>query len=131
MPVEVVWDDEAQTILRQLYSGHLKLEDYMAATDEFVRMARSVPHTVHSVMDRTRVLSTPGVLLPAMRYANNTLPPNVGLRVIIKASLLTRVLIDLGRRITPSLVNNIRFVDTLDEAHRLIATHTEKSVATL
>jgi hypothetical protein len=131
MPVEVIWDDEAQTILRQIYSGHLKLEDYMAATDEFGRMARSVPHTVHSIMDRTRVLSTPGVLLPAMRYANNTLPSNIGLRVIVKASLLTRVLVDLGRRIAPNLINNIHFVDTLDQAYCLIANHTEKSVAML
>jgi hypothetical protein len=67
------------------------------------------------------VLSTPGVLLPAMRYANNTLPPNVGLRVIIKASLLTRVLVDLGRRVAPNLINNIHFVDTVEEAHCLIA----------
>jgi hypothetical protein len=129
MPVEVVWDDEAHTILRQIYSGHLKLEDYIAATDEFGRMARSVPHTVHSIMDRTRVLSTPGVLLPAMRYANNTLPPNVGLRVIIKASLLTRVLVDLGRRVAPNLINNIHFVDTVEESHRLIASQPKEIFA--
>lgn len=129
MPVEVIWDDETQTILRQIYNGHIKFEDYIAATDEFGRMARSVPHTVHSIMDRTRVLSTPGVLLPAMRYANNTLPLNVGLRVIIKASWFTRVLVDLGRRIAPHLINNIHFVDTLDDARRLIASHDGKSVA--
>jgi hypothetical protein len=129
MPVEVVWDDEAQTMLRQIYSGHLKLEDYIAVTDEFGRMARSVPHTVHSIMDRTRVLSTPGVLLPAMRYANNTLPPNVGLRVIIKASLLTRVLVDLGRRIAPHLINNIYFVESIEDAHRLIVSQPEKNLA--
>lgn len=127
MPVEVVWDDEAQTILRQIYSGHIKLEDYMSATDEFVRMARTVPHTVHSIMDRTGVVSTPGVMLPAMRHADNTMPPNVGLRVIIKASMFTRVLVDLGRRIAPNVVNNIHFVDTLDEARLLIASHIAKS----
>jgi hypothetical protein len=72
-------------------------------------------------------VSTPGVLLPAMRHANNTMPPNVGLRVIIKASMFTRVLVDLGRRIAPNVINNIHFVDTLDEARRLIDNHTGKS----
>lgn len=129
MPVEVVWDDEAQTIVRQIYSDHLKLEDYMTATDEVVRMARSVPHTVHSIMDRTSALSTPGVLLPAMRHANNTLPSNVGLRVIINATLFTRVLVDLGRRIAPNAINNIHFVDSLEEARSVIASYNGKSVA--
>ena len=129
MPVEVIWDDEAQTILRQIYSGHIKLEDYIAATDAFVRMACSVPHTVHSIMDRTKVVSTPGVMLPAMRHANNTMPPNVGLRVIIRPSLFTRVLVDLGQRIAPNLINNIHFVDTVEDAHRLIASQPEKAVA--
>jgi hypothetical protein len=123
MPVEVVWDDETCTALRQVYSGHLKLDDYMQATDDLVRMATSVAHTVHSIMDRTAVLSTPGVLLPALRYANQHVPPNLGLRVIIKPSMFTRVFVDLGRRVAPRLMKNIYFVDSLDEARKVVAEH--------
>lgn len=86
MPVKVIWDDDVHTILRQIYSGHLKLSDYIEASDEVGRMARIVSHTVHSIMDRSQVISTPGVLLPALRYANNNLPPNLGLRIVVKGS---------------------------------------------
>ena len=123
MPVQVVWDDEARTILRQIYSGHLKLNDYIEGTDEFGRMARTVTHTVHSIMDRTGVISTPGVLLPALRYANNNLPPNLDLRVVVKGSMFTRFIVDIGRRAAPKLANNVYFVDTVEEAHRIIAEH--------
>ena len=125
MPVQVIWDDEAQTILRQIYSGHLKINDYIEATDEFGRMARTISHTVHSIMDRTQVISTPGVLLPALRYANNNLPPNSGIRVVVKGSMFTRLIVDFGRRVAPQLVDNVYFVDTLEEARLTIARHAE------
>jgi hypothetical protein len=126
MPVQVIWDDEAHTILRQIYSGHLKLNDYIEGTDEFGRMARTVTHPVHSIMDRTKVISTPGVILPAMRYANNNLPPNLGLRIVVKASMFTRLIVDLGRRVAPKLADKVYFADTVEEAHRVIAQHGEK-----
>jgi hypothetical protein len=127
MPVQVVWDDEAHTILRQIYSGHLKLSDYIEASDEFGRMAKTVPHSIHSIMDRTQVLSTPSIILPALRYANNNLPPNLDLRIVVKASMFTRLIVDIGRRAAPRLVNNVHFVDTVEEAHLLIAQHAEKA----
>ena len=129
MPVQVIWDDEAHTILRQIYTGHLKLADYLEASDEFGRMAKLVTHTVHSIMDRTGVLSTPGVMLPALRYANNNLPPNIGIRVIVKGSMFTRLLVDIGRRAAPSLTKQVYFVETLEEARNLIAQHAEKEAA--
>lgn len=125
MPVQVIWDDEAQTILRQVYAGHVKLTDYIAATDEFKRMAETMPHTVHSVMDRTQILSTPSVMLPALRYANTHVASNLGLRVIIKAGMFTRFFVDMGRRVAPHLVKNVHFVDTLDEARTIIASQTQ------
>ncbi len=127
MPFEVVWDDEAQTILRQIYSGHVIMPDYIHCTDEFARMAKSVPHTVHTMMDRTQVISTPSVLIPALRYANNHVPPNLGLRVIIKAGMFTRVIVDIGRRMAPHLVQNVYFASTLDEARAIIQKHAGKA----
>jgi hypothetical protein len=121
MPVDLVWDNEERTILRQIYSGHLQLEDYIKAVNELESMAKTVSHTVHSVMDRTQILSTPNVALPAMRYANSHVPPNLGLRVVIKASMFTQFIVDIGRRVAPRLIDKVYFVNTLEEAHALIA----------
>ncbi|MBZ0293185.1 MAG: hypothetical protein K8L99_11525, partial [Anaerolineae bacterium] len=95
------------SILRQIYSGHLKLSDYFQASDELERLGKTVPHIVHSIMDRTDVISTPGVLLPALRYANNYLPPNIGLRLVVKGSPFTRMLVDIGRFTAPRLVQHV------------------------
>lgn len=129
MPVQVIWDDEAHTILRQIYTGHLKLSDYMEASDEVGRMAKTVSHTVHSIMDRTGIISTPNVLLPALRYANNNLPPNIGIRVVVKGSTFTRLLVDIGRRAAPRVSKQVFFVDTVQEARTLIAQHADEDAA--
>lgn len=121
MPVQVIWDDEGKTIIRQIYSGHLEISDYITAADQVEQMAKAVSYTVHSIMDRRAVLSAPGMALPAMRYANNHVPPNLGIRVVVKGDLFTRVLVDIGRRVAPRLVQDMHFVDTLEEGRALIA----------
>jgi hypothetical protein len=121
MPIRVIWDDETKTTIRQIYSGKLTLQDYIIATDAVEQMAKGVTHTVHSLMDRTEVISAPGIILPAIRYANNHVPPNLGVRVIIKGDMFTHVIVDIGRRIAPRLVHDIYFVDTLEEGRAVIA----------
>ena len=125
MPIQVIWDDEAKTIIRQIYSGKLTLDDYITATNELEQMVKGVPHTVHSLMDRTDVISAPGIVLPAMRYANSHVPPNLGLRVIIKGDMFTHVIVDIGRRVAPRLVHDIYFVETLEEGRAVIANHSK------
>jgi hypothetical protein len=121
MSVEVIWDDEAKSTIRQIYSGQLILGDYIRATDLVKQMAKEVSTTVHSIMDRRAVISAPGIVLPAIRYANSHVPPNLGIRVIIKGDMFTRVVVDIGRRVAPRLVRDIYFVDTLEEGRAIIA----------
>ena len=127
MPINVVWDNNAKTIIRQIYTGKLTLQDYIMATNELEQMAKEVTHTVHSLMDRTDVISAPGLVLPAMRYANSHVPPNLGIRVIIKGDMFTHVIVDIGRRVAPRLIHDIYFVDSLEEGRAVIAKHTKQA----
>ena len=127
MPITVVWDNNAKTIIRQIYTGKLTLQDYIVATNELEQMAKEVTHTVHSLMDRTDVISAPGLVLPAMRYANSHVPPNLGIRVIIKGDMFTHVIVDIGRRVAPRLIHDIYFVDSLEEGRAVIAKHTKQA----
>jgi hypothetical protein len=127
MPIQVVWDDESKNTIRQIYSGKLTLQDYIIATDTVEVMAKEVAHTVHSLMDRSEVVSAPGIVLPAMRYANSHVPPNLGIRIIIKGDMFTHVIVDIGRRMAPRLVHDIYFVDTLEEGRAVIAKHIKKA----
>ena len=127
MPVKVQWDDEAKTIIRQIYEGDIILDDYYIATNEFVTLAKSVPHTIHSIMDRTKVRKNSGSTLRVMQYANNRLPPNMGLSIIVKANLITRMMVDMGKKFAPKLTAGVMYCDTLEEAHQIIASHVAKT----
>lgn len=121
MAVEVIWDDEHKTVIRHIYRGFTTVDDYLRATDLIYEMACLVPeHTVDVILDRREVRSTPSVLLRVMRYADQHLPPNLGLSVIIKPSMFTRVIVDMGRRLAPSLTREVYFAETLEEAHAII-----------
>lgn len=120
MPIDVIWDDEAKTIIRQIYSGRVILDDYYKATDQFVKLANSVDYTVHSIMDRQDVLISEGSYLQVMRYANKIMPDNIGIRAIIKANVMTRMMINIGSRLAPRLVSQIRLVNNLEEARQVI-----------
>ena len=124
MAVQVVWGDAAQTIIRQIYMGDVELEDYYRAVDEFVRLAASVNHTVHSILDRTSITSSAGTIVQALRYGNSKMPVNVGLRIIIKPNLMTRIFVDIGRRVAPNLVQKVCYAETLEEAYTIIARET-------
>ena len=120
MGVLVQWDDEAKTMIRQIYDGNIILDDYYIATDEFVKLAKSVPHTVHSIMDRRGIRKTSGSLIQVMRYANNKMPDNVGLRIVIQPNMLTKIMVDMGQRLAPKLIANAAYCNTLEEAHQLV-----------
>ncbi len=123
MPMKVIWDDENQTIIRQIYTGVVTTEDYYAAIDEFALLASSVTHTVHSIMDRREIQVVTGSYMNALRYGNGKMPDNLGLRVIINANGMTKMMINIGTRIAPRLVANIHFVNTLEQAYEVIASH--------
>lgn len=120
MPVEVVWDDEAHTILRQIYRGAISVAEYYQATQQVVEMAATVEHTVHMIFDRRAVTSVPRRLLPVLRYANSKVPRNAGLRLILGASFSTRITVDMGRIVAPQLIQHVLFVSSLEEAYAII-----------
>ena len=107
---------------RQIDFAGLYYIDRYSRTD-----GKSVSHTVHSLMDRTGVISAPKIVLPAVRYANNHVPPNLGIRVVIKADMFTHVIVDIGQRVAPRLIHNIYFVDTLEEGRAFIARRSKKA----
>jgi hypothetical protein len=130
MPVQVIWDNAEKTIIRQIYSGHLQVEDYYRATDEFVRLTQEISHTFHNINDRTLVQSSPSQMLNAMRYANERLPAHLGVSVVVKPTMFSRVLVNIGKRVAPKLMREVYFVETLAQAYALIAAKTgDKSAA--
>ncbi|GAB5493696.1 MAG: hypothetical protein Phog2KO_39110 [Phototrophicaceae bacterium] len=121
MPVEVMWDDDAKTIIRQKFEGIISLDDYYKATDDFVTLASSVDYTVHSIFDRREIEKSEGSFIKAMQYANKQKINNLGIRVVLQASSMTKTIVNMGRYLAPDLIKNIIFAETIEEAHQHIA----------
>ncbi len=125
MPVDVIWDNEEKTIIRQIYRGIVVLDDYNSATDTFVEMAESVDYVVHSILDRREIEQSQGSFLKAMRYANSKMPGNIGMRIVMQPNAMTKTMINMGQYLAPNLVKNIHYADTVEEAHEKIKAYQE------
>ena len=125
MPVEVIWDNEEKTIIRQIYSGVLVLDDYKSGTDQFLEMAQSVQHTVHTILDRQNVEEAKASSMKAMQYANERMPENIGLRIVLKPNKMSEAMINMGRYLAPDLVDKVEIVDSVEEAHQKVAEYEE------
>lgn len=123
MPVQVEWDNDSRSVIRQIYSGFVTLDDYMRATDQVAEMVGKVAHEVHSIMDRTAITSAPSTALPALLYANRKLPDNIGLRLIINPSMYTRMIVNIGRHVAPRVITNVYFARDIVEARAIIRDH--------
>lgn len=129
MTARVFWDNEEQTILQHVYSGDVTPDDYYFIIDNSAEMIRSVAHTVHVIVDSRQVISRPANLSRIMRYADKHVPDNQGIRVLVGATLLMRVMVDGGRVFSPRLVRDVHFAETVEDARALIERLTTPSPA--
>ncbi|GAB4525448.1 MAG: hypothetical protein OHK0046_41330 [Anaerolineae bacterium] len=125
MPSQIFWVNDEKTLIYHLYSGDVTADDYYYVIDNNEAMVRSVNHTVNVILDRRGVISSPSNLSRVMRYANNHIPDNQGIRVVVGAALMTKVMVDAGRMLAPRLVKDVYFAESLEEAHDLIAARTQ------
>lgn len=128
MPGRIEWDNEEKTILRMIYEGHVRLEDYYRVTDETFDAISPLTHTVHTIMLRQHVKSVPATMSKVLQYANRKTPPNLGINVIVGATAMTKMLVRLAKVIAPRLAKEVYFANSLEEARQLIA---EKSADTV
>lgn len=124
MPGYIKWLDDDETIMCHIYTGEAIPSDYYRVIDESYRLTRSKDHTVHIIHDRTMLRSAPANMVAIMRYANQRIPANTGIRVVVGASFLTRVFIDIGRTVAPNLVRQTYYADDLDAAVQFIREQT-------
>jgi hypothetical protein len=123
MPARTEWDNEEKTVLLHIYEDDVTLEDYHRIIDESYELISAQPHPVHTIMLRTNVKSQPAALLSVMRYANKHLPDNQGIRAIVGANRLTKILTDIGKTVFKNLVESLYLAEDLDDARRHIAAY--------
>lgn len=121
MPVQIAWVDAEETIIRLDVEGSWALEEYLKAIQEAITMTKSKPHVVHMIADMTNSKNFPTQVISAAKGYETRFPDNQGLFVLVKMPLYLRTMVQIAVKMYTKAMSNVHFVDTLEEAHRLIA----------
>lgn len=128
MGYSVEWANAEKTIVLQTYSGYVKTDEYYQAVDESALLLSSVEHPVDLIMDGREAKTENGKgFLMAVSYANKKVPKNQRLVLMVGAGLLIRTMGKITRSIAPRATENIYFVNTVEEAYKLIEEHQQSS----
>ena len=124
MPIDVEWDNEQQTIIRQIFEGKWTWREFLAATTiETNNRIRSVEHMVHVISDFRESDSLPfgGSALSYAKEALADFPENGGLVLIVSESYFLRSLVLIFRNVfRGKMGNRTHTVKTMEEAYALI-----------
>lgn len=126
MPVRVVWDDDAQTIIRWDYEGKWTWVEVSTAFETVVRLMRSVDHTVCIIHDLSRSAGLPGAALTNARRFTAALPENWDISVVVGAGTFIESVLSVFSKVYQKLGARYRTARSLDEARALIAQHRSK-----
>lgn len=125
MPVNVYWQDDTHTIVRQDYIGKWMWQDFIAASEAeggAIDMMKSVPHLVNVIADYTQSGPLPmGSAIAQARTVINHYPANWGTLVVVSPQLFVRTLVTAYRRAFFNTTgSHVYAAATLEEAYRLI-----------
>ena len=120
MAFRVEWTDDEERIILLTYFDTMMMSDYIESIDRCREIMMDRDHTIHVIVDRSGVTDHPPRITKALRHAATNIPGNVGLRVVIKPTTFTRIMVDMARTIVPLAIENLKYADSITEAHALI-----------
>jgi len=112
--------NKAKTIVVQTFEGEVSMTDYHQMVDTNVVLLNSVTYPVDIIMDtRSGKMDVTNFLI-ASSYANKKVPDNQRFVVVIGANKFLQKMTDIAHHIAPKAVENVLFVDTMDEAMAIL-----------
>ena len=127
MGIRIEWDDEEKMILCHIYEGNWTVEDFYLAVDESRRLLLEVGHPVDLIVDMRTSAAPPSGILPAYRYADQRVPDNQRLIVMVKTDSVMKAFNRVIGDIAPRASENRYLADSMEEARELIANHAARA----
>ncbi|MFW5771689.1 MAG: hypothetical protein ACOCZH_00090 [Phototrophicaceae bacterium] len=121
MSIHTVWDDPDHRILRQIFPQHWTLDEYRHLVERTNKLLMGLDHTVHIIVDGRESERAPSNILSIARYVDSRIAPNQGTVVVLGADDFVRTVIEAAKRIAPRATADVYLVDTLEEAHAVLA----------
>ncbi len=124
MSVSVQWDNDEQSVLHYVVTGHWTWDEFYDALAVARQMIDASPQQrIHAIIDISEGSLFPkNALLHLRRLAADT-PTKIqfGTTVLVSKNLFVKSLMDVMRRLNPDATRNFQLTPTLDEARRLVA----------
>ena len=117
----IQWDNAEKTVVLQQYTDNPVKDDLYHLAEESALMLKSVPHTVHLIIDERTSKFT--LSSSDINFLEKHVPPNQGtvVMVISKSSLTYKKLMqNVGKTMAPKAFNENFFVTTIEEARQLL-----------
>jgi hypothetical protein len=126
MAINVSWQDEDKQIIRCNVEGRWTWDELHRSLRQTIHLMDSVTHKVHFIIDLRNSSFIPnplGALAQAQGVATPQTHPNEGVKVVVGANPMVRLVYDGYRRITNAMGKNQEFLfaGTLEEAHSMIS----------
>jgi hypothetical protein len=131
MAYHVYWDDNSQTIARQVYEGSVGRADFEAMVCASSRLLQTVPHSVDIIMEwhgERQMINDISLIYGAM-FAEKRVPDNQRYVFMVKAPLLIRGFAQVLQRAAPRATGSLYFLETVEEAYRLRAILLETKIS--
>jgi hypothetical protein len=126
MPVQVVWDDPAHTILRYVYQGAWKWEHAYEAITQARQMMADGENQVDCIVDmrQSPIIPSGNAILQIRKMGEmgQNMKNYSGVTVFVKADAFLKALLRVYEQVYPQQAHNLQLphVDTLEEAHGFI-----------
>ncbi len=117
----IQWDNAAQTVVFQSYTETPVKDDLYYLAKKSAEMLKSVPHTVHLIIDERTIKLT--LTSSDIKYLEKNVPPNQGAVVMLvnKNHLNYKKFIqDFGKKFAPKAFDQPYFAATPEEARQLL-----------
>jgi hypothetical protein len=121
MSIDLIWDNEARTILRYDYHPGWTLEDFDRAEHRLHGLLAEVPHEIDVIALFLPSSDPPVGSLSRFKRIQDEMPAQVGVVVVINSSPFVALLLSVFLRVYRQYAHRLWLADSLEDARRRLA----------
>lgn len=124
MTIEVIWDDEQQTVVRYIFPEAWTWEEFFAAVDTAKAMIDTAPGWVGVIMDGpTRTMKVPPNMISNTKQVLSRTHPKTKIVVVVINNPFINVMVTTLSRISGMRGRILVSTEDLNEARRMVREH--------
>lgn len=121
MPVAMDWETPERKIIRVTFMGEWDVDDIHRMITKRNSMMDCVNHPVHMILDMTASTSSPSNLLSVTSRIEVPANKTGSLTILVNPSNYIKSVGKIMQRLSPRSFEGVHAVNSLEEAHALIA----------